>query len=153
VNLKQRIIGAIVLIALAVIFLPIFLQESKGPKVKVWQIPSKPGSPQVQQNVKIPAVELAPASQQQTLQSAWSLQLGTFSNQSNAQRLLNRLRNKGYSAYQIKLNSNNKIYFKVYVGPEIKKAKLEQQATQINSSLGLKGSIVIFRAIPEQGEE
>lgn len=151
-NLKQRIIGAIVLIALAVIFLPIFLQESKGPKVKVWQIPSKPNSPQVQQQVQTPAVELAPATQQQNLQAAWSLQFGTFSNQNNVQRLLNRLRNKNYSAYQIKSNNNNKIYYRVYVGPQLKKVRLQQQAQQIQTSMGLKGTIVSFKAIPEKGD-
>lgn len=151
-NLKQRIIGAIVLIALAVIFLPMFLQESKGPKVKVWHIPTKPSAPQVQQNTNTPAVTLTPASQQQTIQSAWSLQLGTFSKQGNAQRLLNRLRAKSYAAYQVKAKNNNGIYYKVYVGPEVKKAKLEQQAKQIQTNMGLKGRVVIFTAIPEQGQ-
>lgn len=149
-NLKQRITGAIVLVALAVIFVPWLLQENKQPDIKMSVIPARPDAPQVNNTINIAPVTLEPSTTQKTSQAAWTLQLATFSSESNANNLVKRLQAKAYTAYSVKLNTNNKILYKVYVGPELDKARLTQEAKTIQTSMGVKGTIMPYTAVPGQ---
>lgn len=152
INLKQRIIGAIVLLALAVIFLPMLLQESGGTKISLQKIPSRPTAPVVkaptQTPIQMPAVQLQnPVQAAKPAAPAWSLQLGAFANEKNANALLKRLQKAGYPAYiQIQNGQAGKI-MRVYIGPELERAKLEQEASALAQKMQIKGKIVPFKAI------
>lgn len=148
INLKQRIIGAIVLLALAVIFLPMLLQESGGTKISLQQLPSRPSVPDVQGVTTLPAIQLQSSDKIATAgATAWSLQLGAFESEKNANALLKRLQKAGYPAYiQIQKGKTGNI-MRVYIGPEVERGKLQQEADKLTQQMQIKGTIVAYKAI------
>ena len=150
-NIRQRILGIIIIAALAVIFLPTLWQKANGLKFKVSHIPVRPTLPQVKQ-IK----DVAPITFQQPEQAkglAWSLNLATFAKLSNAQQLLKKLRLHGYPAYMQSSQMAVVTVYKVYVGPEVKQAKLQAAAEKLEKTLHLKGVMVSFTAIPITSHE
>lgn len=147
VNLKQRIIGAIVLLALAIIFLPMLLQESRGTKIELQKMPPKPAAPKVQVPQQIAPIKLQSPQQMPATTPAWSLQLGAFANEKNAKALLAKLQKAGYPAYAQSQNGQAGKILRVYVGPEVERNKLQAEASKLEQQMQLKGSIVPYQAI------
>lgn len=147
-NNKHRIVGAIVLVALGVIFLPMLFQHSPGPKIQVSEIPSRPELPSVTKPVDLPAPVLAQSDMQANSPDAWTLQIGSFASKTAVTELVKRLRAQGYPTYTQEFKVNNAIITRVYVGPEFDQAKLKNNAAKIEKTLKLKGAIIPFKAIP-----
>ena len=137
---KHRIVGAIVVLALAVIFLPIWLQGPKSSNIDTWKIPTPPKAPAVTP----PAVSTVTTTTSTPAQTAWSLQLGSFTHEANANKLAKRLQTKGFAAYTQKTSTNGKDSFKVLVGPEVDKAVLAQQAQEIQKTFKINSTVVAY---------
>ena len=146
-KLRQRVIGIVIIIALAVIFLPNVWQKSNFLKLKVRQIPTPPQPTNAQTMQAIPQVKSQAATPLKEV--AWTLHLGSFANKQNAQRLLKQLRANHYPAYSQRIDNAQGSLTKVYVGPETKQVMLQNAATKIAKTLHLKGKIVPFAAITE----
>jgi DedD protein len=73
--------------------------------------------------------------------SGWSVQLGSFSNEQNAERLARDLRKRGYKAYVSPHESNGQKRMRVRVGPEQNRARAEQLAKRLKRD-GLAGTVV-----------
>jgi DedD protein len=146
-NNKHRIIGAIVLLALAVIFLPMLFQHSPGPKIRVSDIPAAPAVLEVTKPDNLPAPVLAAPETQKNSPAAWTLQLGSFANKTAATDLVKRLRARGYPTYTQEFKMNNTIVTRVYVGPEFDQQKLKNNAAKIEELLKLKGTVIQFKSI------
>ncbi len=73
----------------------------------------------------------------------YALQLASFSQMTNAQALVNKLRVKGYKANFVKIPSGrgNAVY-KVYVGHSPRKVDVIRLKTQLASAMQLKGFVV-----------
>lgn len=153
-GLKQRLIGAIILLALAVIFLPVlFDREGLEPVDTVSQIPPQPEIvPITIPEPKPPAnVEPAPEPEQMFVPDesspvepepelpglqtdgtpkSWVLQIASFRSESNANALRDKLMGAGYSAYTRTIKYKNGTVTRVFVGPKLEKERLmaEQQA-------------------------
>jgi DedD protein len=67
--------------------------------------------------------------------TAWVLQVGTFGDSVNAQRLINKLRGFGYDAYSRQSTDGNKNLVRVFVGPEINKTELQNQRAKLQENL------------------
>ena len=170
-GLKQRLIGAIVLLALLAIFAPVLFRGGEShPMVTSRSFPKSPKleSPPVppfinQIDTPQDAVEVVPSSSKIILEpeddrsepvsgvdekgdlKAWSLQLATFANKNNARNLVRKLKNRGYSAFQKKIaTGNGKIFYQVYIGPEVRPDELQQKKVIIKKETGLEGIIVRF---------
>lgn len=206
-NLKQRLVGALVLISLAVIFLPlVFDRQQQRIDTSPYVIPEKPAititapdmepleqaaSEQHAAVMKVteekriqdeasavadhaatsaPAVpaELAPAPVAQTreyleqekavdatwqdqpvtttvpLAEAWVIQVGAFSSEANAKGLQDKLKSAGYAAFVKAGKTASGMLYKVYVGPEIRRAQLEQQKTELERKYNLKALILKY---------
>jgi len=76
----------------------------------------------------------APASSAAPITTGWVIQLASFESKSNAQRLEQKLRKMGYSAFTVDANTSHGIIFRVYIGPEAQK----QDADKIQASLHQK---------------
>lgn len=151
---KQRIIGAFVLFALALIFFPLLFDLSEEtpvdtsakippmPEIKpeIVQEPVKVEDivpPQPEETVFQPALEPAPeeprepeppAMSSEGVPEAWIIQVGSFSEHEKADNFSNRLKKDGYKSYvePVKL-SQGKMY-RVFIGPNIfKKDALDAQ--------------------------
>ncbi len=63
--------------------------------------------------------------------SGWAVQLGSFSNAENAERLARELRGRGYRAFVARYESAGQKRMRVRVGPEEERARAEQLAQRL----------------------
>lgn len=166
--LKQRLTGAIILVILGVIFIPLLLDGaghnarfSKSAvippepviKIKSWEelkeIPAKPSMRT--EAKKTPAKKATIKNSKATEKTkkitkpsikAWALQLGSFSQQTNALVLRDRLRAKGYKAFVEKSNKKGKTSYKVRVGPNLSRNKIEKVAEKLKKNEKIESIIV-----------
>ena len=71
----------------------------------------------------------------------WAVQLGSFSNQENAERLAADLRNQGYAAFLSKLETGSGALHRVRIGPQKDRDGAESVAAQLSQS-GHAGQVV-----------
>ena len=195
--LKERIIGAVILVIFVVLVVPIFLdgspvngnivseqvllpgQEGRDIKTVVLDrersnpipiasssdadvdkpimadlepnITSSP-TPAVQQNTnQAPAVreatEARPRQQAMTAKPAqsktdmWSVQLGSFSNRQNAEKLAVGLRKQGYAAFLSQLQTDSGQLHRVRIGPQKDQQSAEAMAARL-LKVGHKGQVL-----------
>lgn len=154
-TLQQRLVGAVVLVALGVILVPVLLDGSgyKSRHDRNIQIPVKPLLPTLKEVQVKPVAIVAPVEirKQQVEQKkaaapakpiqSWALQVGTFSQKSNALAFRDSLRKEGYTTYLANKNSGQKSY-RVRIGPELEKAQLEKIKTKLMSEKKIDGFMV-----------
>lgn len=75
--------------------------------------------------------------------SAWLIQLVAVRNQDNAKNLVADLKKRGYQAH---LKPDGGI-FRVIVGPDVSKDKLEKQVAELQKITGLKGQLQTFKPL------
>lgn len=200
--LKERIIGAIVLVVFVVLVVPIFLdgppengesvservllpgQEKQDISTVVLDrersepipAPSKPVEAQAETKIvdlapaqKKDAVTLPPPSNPPTKQSTelaartespppveekrsvpkpaasttgmWAVQLGSFSNKENAEKLAAGLRKQGYAAFLSKLETRSGSLHRVRIGPQKDRQSAEQMAARLRK-VNHKGQVL-----------
>ena len=189
--LKERIVGAVVLVVLAVLIVPVFLDGPSSDVANVQESIRLPG--QEAQNltqktivlardrqqpmpdarppgpdrksksephppakaIKLAAVTPTAASKKQPTPKAekkrpaadnsstgmWAVQLGSFSNKENAERLAASLRKEGFAAFLSQLQSAEKELHRVRIGPQKDRADAESVAAKLSQS-GHKGQVV-----------
>lgn len=163
-GLKERLLGALVLIALAVIFVP-FLLEEKRPETPVSDkiITPEPPMP-VKSLVEKPVVPKLPASlnKQQKQQiiankqtqpdsgltlnpeggvDAWAIQVATFGEAANAKRLVTKLEEQKYHAYWRKINGMAVVFVGPYLSQE-ESREVQDELLQVQSLKTLLTSYV-----------
>ena len=191
--LKERIIGAIVLVIFVVLVVPIFLdgppedgeivservllpgQKDQDTKTVVLErgrsepLPvaksaandsekpeDVPAEPKVTQATPEPVPqqeavreEQTPVSQPQTTPAKpaasttgmWAVQLGSFSNKENAEKLAADLRKQGYAAFLSQLQTGSGQLHRVRIGPQKDRASAEAMAARL-LKVNHKGQVV-----------
>ncbi|MDX2348862.1 MAG: SPOR domain-containing protein [Porticoccus sp.] len=170
-NLKQRFVGALVLIALAVIIIPLMFDFSSSREVDTQsQIPPRPEikpvivpEPVRPENI-IPAksdeeifqfgVDSAeeasslddetPALSPEGLPVAWVLQVGSFRDSDSAKTLLKNLLEDGYKAFVREKKEDTGTLSRIFVGPDVLKKKLVKEKTAIDKKYGVDAILVRF---------
>ena len=71
----------------------------------------------------------------------WAVQLGSFSNKANADRLAAGLREKGYAAFLSRHSTASGEVHRVRVGPQEDRASAEAVAARLAGE-GIKGQVV-----------
>lgn len=78
--------------------------------------------------------------------NAWIVQVASFSNEGNANKLKERLQAKGYKAYvKAAPTSSGKVLQRVFVGPELKKSVAEKHKAEIEATFKLKALLHEFK--------
>lgn len=77
--------------------------------------------------------------------SGWAIQLGSFSSEVNARRLLDTLRAGGYTAYLERHREGTTTVFKVRVGPERERADAERLRDRLEREFATKGILRPYR--------
>ena len=191
--LKERIIGAAVLVAVAVLVVPVFLDgppteeeiisqsvalpgqsEQKTQTVvldrdRTEPVPSANGSqaentqprpapvrqarqpepelrqPEAETTAEAPAAaepDPEPAASADTSTTGmWAVQLGSFGNQENAERLVAELRERGFGAFRSRLATSAGELHRVRVGPQENLDSAESIASQL-AKAGYEGQVV-----------
>jgi DedD protein len=188
-KLKERLVGAAVLVAVAVIFIPIIFTDSPETEViSGSNIPEKPETnfnsrivPVIESNDKAPLepiirkdddliieqkvvaekvisdretkAEKETSEKKSTTESdvkstvgvsAWIVQLGSFTDEGNAQSLNKKLREAGYPAFVEPLKKNGKFSYRVRVGPEIKRSEADKLLKKLKEKMKLDGIVVSY---------
>lgn len=101
-------------------------------------------SKQTQQNAEVETTVKASESVVETelafSDTAWLIQIGSFSNKDNATRLVGQLRDEGYRAYQRVGDS----FARVYVGPYPVKGEAESRTSALEKMVGAKVKVIEF---------
>jgi len=183
-RLKERIIGAVVLVVFVVLVVPVFLdgpssdaeivtesvslpgqngQTRKSQKIMLERdrtepVPAnkgsadKPAAAGTSQRAAEKRVASAPAKSQtkpaatktQSKQSPtgmWAVQLGSFKDQANAERLAADLRKQGYAAFLSQLQTDKGALHRVRIGPQNNRDSAEAIAAKLTTA-GHKGQVV-----------
>jgi DedD protein len=164
---RQRLVGAIVLVCLALIVWPIIFSDSSRPVVdRRSQIPPMPEfekysipEPAKPRQVEPVATDVVTASNVQSQKSSaaakqkqlgldqrglpvsWVLQVASFSQQKNASELVAKLQKRGYKAYEETATKDGKTISRVFVGPKLDKSALEKIKKDIDQSFKVKSII------------
>ncbi len=182
--LKERIIGAAVLVVFAILVVPVFLdgpdddaemitesvtlpgqnnQERKQQTIVLERdrtepvpaaatptpvVQKKPAPAKEKPAVKAQTEPAKPAATTEKSAAAaesttgmWAVQLGSFSNQENAERLAADLRKQGYAAFLSQLQTDSGALHRVRIGPQKDRDSAESVAAKL-SSAGHKGQVV-----------
>ena len=168
--LKERIIGAVVLVVFAVLVVPIFLDgPSDEPDVITESVtlPGQNDQERTQQTIvldrdrnqpvpatrsgdaesTVPAPQPAarddapPVTVSQSTTGMWAVQLGSFSNKENAERLAADLRDQGFAAFLSEVYNSGTALQRVRIGPQKDRASAEAIATQL-ARAGHEGRVV-----------
>ena len=166
-TLKQRLIGATILISLAVIFLPMLIGHKPSEVDPVYiEIPKPPED--LQSNIKVlDEIESEPVAMVSISKSgkestqlipsippakkikpveglnAWVVQVGSFSAKANANALTEKLKQAGFTAYVEQIDSSKKSIYRVKVGPELSRKKADALQTVLLKEQKLPKSIVV----------
>ncbi len=187
--LKERIIGATVLVIFAVLIVPVFLDGPSSDSEMISEAVTLPGQgeqgtrkqtivlnrdrtepvPQASRpkTVPTPAAEtskpttIAAPAQSQATETAvpaakkpvktkpavasatgmWAVQMGSFSNKVNAERLASKLRKEGFAAFLSQLKTSSGELHRVRIGPQKDRDSAESIAAQLDRA-GHKGQVV-----------
>jgi len=82
--------------------------------------------------------------QEQSGLTAWAVQLGSFSNSANAVALRDSLRSKGYAAFLESVRVKKGRVTRLYVGPELLRAKATASRKRLEKEVNLKGIVVRY---------
>lgn len=154
IKTKQRLVGALVLLAILSIFLPVLFHTSRPVtesrlSVKVPPKPPKPAKPPKPKSHALKKKTGERGAIRRTLlptPEAWVIRLGTFSNKANADRLLARLRHKGFDAYTRSLTTaQGKRLQRVYVGPEISLKNTKRLREKLQTTFHLNGVVSKYK--------
>ncbi len=158
VPLQQRIVGAIVLVTLGVIFIPALLDGSgyRSRQAQDVEVKEKPEFPPL--NIKklepvatpldkiVKQQEKARSSDKKQLHKkpvkTFALQVGTFGSLENAEKLRDKLRKAGYTTFVYKFSNKGKTSYKVRIGPEIEHDVLNKIKQDIRKSHKIDAYIV-----------
>ena len=181
-DLKKRLIGAAVLASLAVIFIPMLLEEETVIDSNIYSTnipkrikPSEPApviqtekldhirekhdygtsiQPSKDAEVKdivdsstdaasVSATESKPVSTRTGLTS-WMVQVGSFSSQENANKIVAQLRKAGYDTHLETAQVNNRKLFRVRVGPEIDRNNADRIAKEVSKKFFVNAKVLRY---------
>ena len=156
--LQQRIVGAIVLVMLGVIFIPALLDGSGYKSRQVQDIPvmEKPAFPSLtQKNLKSISTPLEgnkqsvaenlktdPRKSDKKPIKSFALQIGTFETYENAKKMRDRLRRAGYTTFVQESQANGNTRYKVRIGPELEYSVLDKINAAVKKSHKIDAYIV-----------
>lgn len=76
--------------------------------------------------------------------TAWVIQVGSFSNRENAEKLVEKIREMKYAAFMEQADVEGKTHFRVKVGPEVDRKLADKMLVDLNKDLkplNLKGTV------------
>ncbi len=169
-GLKQRLIGALVIVTAAIIFIPMLFDDtgSSPGDIRV-AIPQKPDVPKLEFSKPRPPSESAPKASYTVSKaeiaeasdsivpkqpekpvvtasgaSAWAVQLASFEELTNAETLRDKLRGAKYKAYIKYRPDKSPALIQVFVGPELKRTAIDKLQRRLQSEYELQGIVVRY---------
>jgi|GEM_PF-3868069 len=160
-HVKQRVIGAIIFIAILAIFIPLYLSTDISKPTMSDQPPVAPAMPVI--NLKIPkqmslqvsepsVVKAVNKPKLNVITNSWRLKLGSFTYKTHSDRLISDLKKQGFEAYsQHKTNKKGGVTYDVYMGPAVSKVEAVQLQKHLLHALGMPSIIVTYPKEEKKG--
>jgi DedD protein len=138
-GLKQRVVGVLVLASLGLILLPVVFDFADPKRIdRSSLIPPAPEiiAQDIPQATR-PAIEENKSSvaKMDDLPHEWVVQVGAFAEQSNANEIMDLLRNQGFKAYQRKQIKDGITLYKVCVGPKLDRDRALTEQVKVDKLL------------------
>lgn len=144
-QLKQRLVGASVLVLLAVVFLPMLLDRGAGPRrpAPPAELPAWPDAPAGLMEAPPPPPP-APRAEMagQGVVAGWAVQVGSFASSDNAEELAARLREAGYAAFIVQAGTAAAPAHKVRIGPMALRSEAEALSGRLGREQALETILV-----------
>lgn len=149
---RASFIAILVVVALLVIFVPLWMKDYAAGSLLSFTIPNTPVPPSA---ALLPMTSERPSmknllSYPLTPAKAWVLELPDIKDPVQAEHLVQTLRHKGFNAYSREYKSLLGRLTRVFVGPEIKPEQIKSIAEQLNSELHLSTQVVSFDPLLSQ---
>jgi len=161
-TLKQRIVGTLVITALAAIFIPMLFDEPMTHTdnyTKELSLPQQPidktqslleSIPKTSKEIlsqPVPAQVTLQAKQikksiQQTPLKSWIIQIGSFSQKNNAQEFRDKLRKNKFTAYVDSIKNKQGTLYRLRVGPELDEKRVRKIQQQLENIYKVKTLLV-----------
>ena len=176
---KHRLVGAIVLTALAVIFIPMIFSGNEierqtyraevppapgikpGRSVSVRDLKAEMRARERASTARMP-LELRdetpydqsepPILDQNGLPIGWSLQVASFRDRENAVNLRRQIRALGHGSYVLKNRTNEGLYYQVLVGPSLDRTALMKAGEALAAEMDLAAQIVRYRVEDDKNQ-
>ena len=160
-EVKQRIVGIVVITALAAIFVPMLFDEpigESGKEISALKIPDYPVyavnsvvlPETIEQVIDLPeSLSSKSSSTQSRAQRStsdmqrWFIQVGIFEQESNAISLQNILIKQGFPVIITPVFSEQDIFYRVRVGPELDEKRAEVMKAKISELNNINGMLAI----------
>ena len=169
-GLRRRLVGAIVIAAVAVIFIPLIFDGTEEERLAV--IEEIPPAPTFDFREQIAVNDIQAAMEfrrranataagacfdrdetesqsklldQNGLPMGWSLQVASFRERDNAVALRSEIRELGHGAYVLLNRTNEGQFYQVLVGPSLDREGLSRAGQEIADKMGLTVQIVRYR--------
>ena len=172
-GLKQRLIGALVIVTAAIIFIPMLFDDTgSSPEDIRVAIPQKPdvpklefskprapseSTPKTSNTVSKAEISEAPVASDSSEPKqpekpvvtasgvlAWAVQLASFEELTNAETLRDKLRGAKYKAYIKYRPDKSPALIQVFVGPELKRTAIDKLQRRLQSEYELQGIVVRY---------
>ncbi|MFW5444047.1 MAG: SPOR domain-containing protein [Methylococcaceae bacterium] len=155
-DLKQRLVGAIVITSLAAIFVPMLFDDPIDESSKLiseLEIPVALGNSLKTDSTSLPkstddviTLPEAPALKEQLnrqqavfTKNRWFIQVGIFGEKNNAIAQQNKIRQQGFPVTIATVSSEKGILYRVRVGPELDKKRAEAMKVKVDKLNNIKG--------------
>ncbi|KAF3981031.1 MAG: hypothetical protein HFP81_08845 [Methylococcales symbiont of Hymedesmia sp. n. MRB-2018] len=161
-DLKQRLVGTVVITALAAIFVPMLFDEpidDDGENIRSLKIPDAPVQAYASTSlpdsiedvialpdpvaIKIRVPAPVPAVQHASKKQSWFIQVGIFGQESNAQTLKNTIIKQGFPVVVTQVSTEEGLLYRVRVGPELDKKRAESIKAKVDKINGIKGILAL----------
>ncbi|MGH8245196.1 MAG: SPOR domain-containing protein, partial [Gammaproteobacteria bacterium] len=76
--------------------------------------------------------------------TAWVVQLGSFSSETNANSLSERARQGGFAAFVDPLKSDKGVIYRVRVGPELRRSDAAALRDRLNKTLDVEAIVISY---------
>ena len=162
-NLKKRIIGIVILVIFSILLAPLLFKGSGETELKFKEIEEK-------DNIKFKYIdEVRKINKKNILhedklnlsikekifknaknidsnansKKTWVIRVGSFTEKNNALAQLKKLKKDKYQSYIIKLNSNDKIFYSVNIGPYFSASDSKKNFLKLIKNNDYKNSYII----------
>lgn len=157
-QVRHRLIGVLLLLIIAAILTPVLFRTPDQVRVALdMEIPEPPAVPELpfepvvqegeleiaragieaaREEVVAAAeqearAEAVPASVAAQVPAGWAVQVASLSQQDGADKLAQRLRDAGYSAYIRRAEQDSRVLYRVLIGPELERSVAELAREQV----------------------
>lgn len=157
-DLKQRLVGAVVITSLAAILVPMLFDDPVDDSEK---LVSELSIPAVPVKLRNSGLDLLPKSVDEVInhpeslalknklvsqsekfeQFGWFIQVGIFSQKSNAISVQNKIRQQGFQVTVHPVTKENKLLYRVWVGPKMNEDRAKATKLKLNE-LNINGILI-----------